>query len=134
MPKEIKIGNEEYEVIPPAAVSASKIISDMHTLLGRPDDPFSPQGEKLMHIIIAVWEDLYPREAMQWYEDRKEYQKEEMSVREQVNKQTGRSLASIPLPIYRLMRKVFPNYKMDNRDDFIKLVGRYPLFRMANRV
>jgi len=124
----------DYEVLPQLAVIASKVISDMFIRLGQPTDPFSKAGEKMMHILIAVWEDLYPKQAKQWYDDRAEYKKAELSIKSQVQQKTGRSLASFPLPIYHMMRKVFPNYKLNNRDDYIKLVKKYPLFKMANKI
>lgn len=130
----LKLGNDEYEVIPKAAVSASKILVDVFEKVGRPEDPFSEQGKKVMEVIISLWQDLYPLEAKMWFEDRREHLNEEMTIREQVSKQTGRSLASIPSPIYRMMRKVFPEFKMDDREDFIKLVKEYPIFRMVNKI
>lgn len=126
--------DEEYEVVPAPAVAASKVLVDMKTRLGNPDDPYSKQGKKLMDIMIAVWEDLWPSEAKKWHEDRREYQVAEMTIKEQVHKRTGRSLASIPYPIYELMRKLFPTYKLSHRDDYIKLVKHYPIFRFANKV
>jgi len=123
-----------FEIVPPKAVAASKILSDAHLKMGSPADPFSKQGEQMMRFIIAAWEDLYPKQVVSWTETRKEYKDAEMSTSEQVHKQTGRSLASIPTPIYRMMRKVFPNYRMDSREDFLKLVKKYEMFQMANKV
>lgn len=125
--------NDQYEEIPREAVAASKIIVDFHKSLGEPKDPLSKNGEKLMTILISIWEDLYPLEAKLWYDERKEYQKEELSIGEQVNKGTGRSLASVPFPIYQMMKKVFPKYKLSKREDWLTFVKKYPMFRMANK-
>lgn len=134
MGKIFKFNGEEYEEIPQLANAASIIISDMYIKLGQPDDPFSAQGEKMMNLIISVWQDLYPEDAREWFEARKDYQNSEMTTKEQVRQRTGRSLASIPRPIYDIMQKVFKNYKLSHRDDYIKLVRRYPIFRMANHI
>lgn len=134
MPRVFKIGDEEFEEIPREASAGARIVSDMWKLLGRPKDPLSASGEKLMKIIIAVWEDLWPLQAAQWHEERKEYQNAELSISEQVHRQTGRSLASYPLPVYQIMKKVFPGFDASERKNCMKMVKRYPIFRMANKV
>lgn len=130
----IKIGEEEFEEVPKGAVAASKILADMKIRLGSPQTPLSDSGQKLMNVIIAVWEDLYPLEAKAWYEDRKEYQKNEMSLTEQVRKHTGRSLASYPYPIYQMMKKLFPTFNATERKNCMKMVKKYQMFKMANKV
>lgn len=130
----ITIDNQEYEVIHQDAVAASRFIADFYEVLGRPQTPFSESGEKMMEIIIAVWEDLQPGEAKRYKRNREDYQNNELSTREQVHKRTGRSLASIPSLVYELMKKVFPEVSKYQRDDYIKLVQKYPIFRMANKV
>lgn len=134
MGKAIKIGEDEYEVIPGQAVAASKMLADAWEKAGKPDDPFSTQGKQIIMVIIAIWRDLYPGDAYEWFEMRKEHLNEEMSIREQVSKQTGRSLASIPLPVYRMMRKVFPEFKLNTREESIKFVKEFPIFRMVNTI
>lgn len=134
MGRVIKLGEEEFEEIPSEAVAASHIISDMYIKLGQPKDPFTPSGEKMMNIILAVWEDLYPLEARSWYADRKEYQNNEMTISEQVSKGTGRSLASYPYPVYMMMKKVFKGFNATERNNCIKMVKKWPQLRLANRV
>ena len=133
-PKSIKIGNEVYGEIPQVAVVAAKWLVEVWDKLGRPESPLSESGEKLMKVIIAAWEDLYPKDAEDWYAARKEYQDNELSIPQQVHRHTGRSLASFPLPIFQMMKKVFPKYKINDRENVIKLVGKFPAFRMANKV
>lgn len=133
MGKTISVNGEQYEEIPAVANAASKVIADMHIRLGRPTDPFSESGQKMMDIIIAVWQDLYPRDAYQWLEDRKDYQKNEMTISEQSRKRTGRSLASYPYPIYQLMQKVFKGFDPVKRENCLKMVKLWPIFRFANK-
>jgi len=45
-----------------------------------------------------------------WLEQRKNYKASELSISQQVKRQTGRSLASYPYPIYQMMKKVFPDF------------------------
>ena len=131
---ETKFDPNEYEVIPPQAVASVKILMKMWEKLGRPKTPFTPSGAKLMNIIIAVWEDGYPREAREWTAARKEYQKEELPISTQVSKKTGRSLASYPLPIYNIMGKLFIGFKPAERKNCMKMVKKWPMFRLANKV
>lgn len=134
MSRVINIDGEEYEEIPAVSVKASEIIVEMWEELGRPSNPFTDSGEKLLDIMIAVWEDLYPKDSREWFAARKEYQDHEMSIGEQVKKRTGRSLASFPMPLYKMMKQVFTDVKLTERETCMKLIKRWPMFRMANKV
>lgn len=133
MGQSVKLGGDVYDEVPQAANIAAKAIADMWVRLGRPQTPFTPSGEKMMDIMIAVWEDLYPLQAKMWYEDRKDYKLNELSTREQVRKHTGRSLASYPLPVYNMMKKVFRGFDPAERKNCMKIVKKWPMFLMANR-
>jgi hypothetical protein len=102
--------------------------------LGRPTTPFTPSGAKLMDIIIAIWEDGYPAQVRKWIADRKEYQNSELSLTEQVHRRSGRSLASFPMPVYKMMKTVFKGFNSTERENCMKMVRKWPQFRMANRV
>lgn len=133
--KVIRINDDEiYEVPPLAAQVTSKAIADIYVQLGRPQDPFSQAGTKMMNLLIRVWEDNYPAEARKWWADRADYKANELSTKEQVHKQTGRSLASYPYPLYQMMKRVFPEFKFSERRNVLKLVKHWPMFRMANKV
>lgn len=132
--KSATLDGETYDVIPGEAVAASKVISDFYSILGKPKDPFTKQGQKMMEILISVWMDLYPIESSKWFEDRKEYKKNELSVTQQVQQRTGRSLASYPYPLIMMMRTIFPDIKFTDRDTCMKMVQFYPLFQMANKL
>ena len=129
-----KINLEDYDVIPPQAVVSTKILMDMWEKLGRPNTPFLPAGEKLMNIIIAIWEDGYPSQARGWYEERKNYQNSELDITTQVYRKTGRSLASYPLPIYNVMKRLFKGFDPAERKNCLRMVKKWPMFRMANKV
>lgn len=130
----VKVGGEEYDEVHPSAVAASKIIADFWIKLGRPQDPFTESGKKMMDIIIAVWEDCYPLQAKMWFAERADYQKNEMSAREQVRKGTGRSLASYPYPIFMMMKATFKGFDPGERKNCMKMVAQWPQFRMTNKV
>lgn len=125
---------KDYEVVPPQAVASAKVLVDMWTQLGRPATPFTPSGEKLMNIIIAIWGDGYPTQEREWLKDRKEYQNSELSITEQVHRHTGRSLASYPMPVYQMMKTVFKGFDPAERKNCMKMVRKWPIFRMANKI
>lgn len=125
---------DDYEEISPVFTATSSWLVDAWEKLDKPTTPLSDQGEKLMAVIIAAWEELSPKEAKKWYEDRKEYQVNELSTKEQVHHHTGRSLASYPFPIFQIMKTMFPEFDATKRENCIKMVKRFPIFRMANKV
>jgi len=130
---ETKINWNEYEMVSPAALAYSKALATAWDNLGKPTSPFTPAGNKLMDMIIKVWEKGYPSEAKQWYADRAEYKRNEMSISDQVSKRTGRSLASYPLPIYSMMKKLFIGFDPAQRNNCLKIVKKWPMFLMANK-
>ena len=86
MTRPIKINNEEFVELPKEAVLASKWIVDIWVKLGKPQTPFTTSGSKLMNVIIAVWQDLYPLQVKEWTEERATYKKEELLITEQVHR------------------------------------------------
>lgn len=125
---------KDYQEIPKEALIASKALTDMYIFLGRPQTPFSRNGNKLMEIIISIWQDLYPLEARAWLEERSGHLLSEMSTQEQVHRHTGRSLASFPWPVYQMMKRLFPMFKPQERNDCIKMIKKWPIFRMVNKI
>lgn len=128
------IDGVEYEQESEINLLASKVLADAWVQLGKPDSPLSDAGEKIMRAIFVVWEELDPVGSKEWLDQRKEYQSNELSINEQVHRRTGRSLATYPLPVFAIMKKMFPKFKFGDRESVIKLVRKYPQFRMANRV
>jgi len=133
MPGVIKIGKEEYEEVPEISSITSKWLVVAWEGLGKPESPLSESGEKLMAMIIGAWEELYPKDAKMWNEARKEYKLNEMSLTEQVHQHTGRSLASYPYEVFHMMKRMFPNFKATERQNCLKMVAKFPMFRMANK-
>lgn len=131
--KSITIDGEVYDIPTRQAVAVSSAISTIWKDLGRPRDPFCESGKKLMKVIIATWEDTYPELSKRWYEDRKETINSQMTAREQVHQHTGRNLASYPMYIYQIMKKVFPTVKLSDRKTCLKMVKHYPMFRLVEK-
>jgi hypothetical protein len=124
---------KEFREVPKEATVASRWLTSVWNELGKPPTPFSEAGQKLMKVIIAVWQDLYPLDARVWFAERSEYQKAELSITQQVHGHTGRSLASYPYPIYQMMKKLFPDFNRGERKNVLRLIKIFPMFRFANK-
>lgn len=125
---------EEYEIVPPHYVVSSKMIIDLWEKLGKPQNPFSNSGRKVLDFIIEVWKELYPSDYENWLAIRSDYKKSELSIEEQVRKETGRSLASYPMFVYKVMKVVFPNFDPAERKNCMRMAKLYPIFRFANKL
>jgi len=133
-PNLISLDGQNFEVIPDIAIHSSRWLIEIYQRLGRPQNPFTETGKKMMDVIITAWFNLYPIESRIWLDERRNYQNTEKSITEQVHTHTGRSLASYPMPIFKMMKIVFPDFKPAERKNCIKMVKRWPIFRMANKV
>lgn len=131
--KTIEVDGEQYDIPTKQATAMTNAIGLTWAEVGKPDTPLSDAGEKVMRVIISTWEDTFPLEAKAWYEERKNYKQDELDIKTQVKRKTGRSLASYPFYIYKVMRQVFPNFRLGDRKNVLKLVKRYPMFLMANK-
>jgi hypothetical protein len=131
---EFEIDGEVNVVLPEEVNEVMASLMVKWEITGRPSSVFSKAGEELMRTIVATWQDLYPTDSQEWLEMRNEYKKNEMSLRDQVKSHSGRSLASIPLYIHKLMDLFFKDDKPKDRKYYQKLVKKFPMFQMANKV
>jgi hypothetical protein len=131
-PKSIELNGVTYDTIPKAGVQATNILVKIWEDLGKPPTPLSKAGEKMMKVIIAVWEDLYPLEVKNHFKDRTEYQNNELSINQQVHQHTGRILITYPEHIFKFMKKIFPDFKLGERKNVMKLARKYKMFQTAN--
>lgn len=129
----ITLDGEEYIIPTRQGYAISHVISKLWDDLGRPETPFSQSGEKLMEIIITTWEDTFPNQHKEWIEERKKMHSAEISNREKIKKHTGRNLAAYPMYIYKMIKLVFPNFKFNDRENQLKLVKKWPIFRMVKK-
>jgi len=132
--KNISIKGQNYEMIPEVVNEALMSLMLAWERLGQPKSVFSESGNKLMIVIIATWRDLFPKESQDWLDQRAESKFNEKTIHEQVKSQSGRSLASIPLYIHKIMKEVFKEDKVTDREYYKKLVKKFPIFQMANKV
>ena len=130
---DIEIDGEQYYIPGKTAIDAANLLTYAWDEAGKPDTLFSDGGDKIMTVLVSMWQDLYPEESKQWMEDRKEYQDNELESSEQIRKETGRSLASVPMFFHTTLKALFKDEEMD-REYYKKLVKKYPMFRMTNKV
>lgn len=126
-----KINWNEYEEIPADSYHAVDAIVKVWDRLGQPHTPFDETGAKVMDTIIAAWQFKFPKEYMDWIKDRSDYQKAELSIKEQVHHHTGRTLAAYPFFVFQTMKRVFPDFKPAERNNCMKMVRKWPIFRYA---
>lgn len=126
--------DKPYEVPSEPAIILTEFLYRVWDRLGRPTDPLSIPGKKLVEAIIMAYEKSYPTDWHQWLSQRYDYQHDELTISEQVKRDTGRSLASYPVFIYHILHKMFPDTDFSDRKFVIKFVQQFPMFRMANKV
>lgn len=129
-----KLDGEVYQQVPKQAIAMTDAITYAWEKLGKPETPLSTSGQKMMDVIIATWEDTYPILSSEWKKARDLHLSAEKTIHEQVSQHTGRSLASYPMYIYTVMKKVFPKFDLSKRENVIKLVKLWPIFRFVNKV
>lgn len=126
---------QDYEDVNLNAYGASAFLTLSWERLGKPADPISTEnGRKLMEIIIHVWAKELTQEYVEWKAIRDEYQQSELSIHDQVKQGTGRSLASYPMFVYKLMKKLFPTFDPIERSNCMTLIKHFPIFRFVNKV
>jgi len=104
------------------------------TKLGNPTDIDSESGLKLMDAIIGAWYKHFPQEAADWAHDRQIDLDYEKSLRELASdKGIGYNPASYPPVLFKLIKVMFPDLKLQNKKVFQKLIKIYPgIFKTSN--
>lgn len=123
----------DYTIIPPHLSSATQMIVELWDKVGRPTDPLSSSGKKVVHFVFECYKELFPSEFKQWLDERKEYQVHEKSIPEQVRNHTGRSLLSYPYWVFMVLRNVFPHFDFVKRENALKIAACFPQFQIANK-
>jgi len=104
--------------------------------LNNPQDLTTPNGLKLMDAIIGAWQIHCKQEVKDWIHDRQLDLENEKSLHYLAGtKSAGYNPATYPPALFKLIKVMFPNLKLQNRKVFTKLIKIYPnLFRTSNYV
>lgn len=102
--------------------------------LGNPTDIESQSGLTLLDAIIGAWMKHFPAEASAWSEDVKTDLENEKSLGELTSIHSiGYNPASYPPSLFKLLKAMFPNLKLQDRIVWKKLIKLYPgLFKTSN--
>jgi hypothetical protein len=104
--------------------------------LGNPPDLTTEAGLKLMDAVIGVWQKHFTQESKDWIHDRALDMANEKSLSYLAsNKSAGYNPATYPPQLFKLIKTMFPDLKLQNRKVFMKLIQIYPnLFKTSNYV
>lgn len=109
----------------------TKGLISVHDKLGNPTDCSTNVGWVMLDNIIQVWSNYFPREVAEWKEEVLDQLEVERSIAASV-KAGGYFPMSWPSRLYKMIKTLLPDQKL-NDDDFIhKLLGRYPIFKTTN--
>jgi hypothetical protein len=101
--------------------------------LGNPPDLSTESGWKLMDAIVGVWMKHFPQEVNDTIHDRKVDLANEKSLHELVNTQSfGYNPMSIPPSLFRLIKVMFPNMRLQDKQVWKKLIAQYDFLRTSN--
>lgn len=125
-----------YEVPTDEELVTITFLDRLATKLGNPPDINSEAGLKLLDGIIGVWFKHFPQEAKDWAHDRKIDLATEKSIKELISdKSAGYNPVGYPPMLFKLIKAMFPEIKLQNKKVFTKLIQIYPdLFSTSNYV
>lgn len=105
------------------------------TRLGNPPDIDSVTGLKLMDAIIGVWTKHFPQEVADWTSDRSLdlAQEKDLSYLAS-NKSIGYNPVSFPPSLFKLIKVMFPDMRIQDKKIWTKLVKTYPVFKTSNYI
>ncbi len=103
------------------------------TKLGNPPDIFTDAGLKLMDAVIGVWMKHCPQEVSDWSHDRKIDLENEKSLRDLTSiSSIGYNPVSYPPTLFRFIKVMFPDMKLQEKKVWQKLIKIYPFLRTSN--
>ncbi len=104
--------------------------------LGNPPDLTTKAGLKLMDATIGAWQAHCPQEAEDWAHDRKIDMENEKSLSYLAStKSAGYNPVTYPPTLFKLIKVMFPDLKLQDKKVFMKLIQIYPdLFKTSNYV
>jgi hypothetical protein len=101
--------------------------------LGNPPDLDSETGWKLMDAIMGVWQKHFPQEVKDWTHDRQIDLDNEKSLSALAKDSSiGINIAGYPPTLFKLIKVMFPNMRMQEKKMLQKLTKKYPIFKTSN--
>jgi len=121
----------QYEEASKLNAMVTKGLLDVHDKLGNPSDCSVNTGWVMMDNIMQIWKKFYPGEVEDWKKDVIVSLDTERTIAASV-KEGGYFPMSYPTRLYKLIKTLLPDQKL-NDDNFIKdITGRYPFLKVTN--
>jgi hypothetical protein len=122
-----------YEAPTDEELVAIHWLDKVATGLGNPPDIFTESGLKLMDAVIGFWEKHFSQEAKDWIHDRKIDLDNEKSLSYLAStKSIGYNPVSYPPTLFKLIKVMFPDMRLQDKKVWEKLIKIYPFFRTSN--
>lgn len=127
---------EEYEAPTDQELITITFLDKLATRLGNPSDLTTEAGLKLMDALIGAWEKHFPQEVKDWKYDVAMDLRFEKSLKDLSKDDVGLyNPAGYPPMLFKLIKTMFPNLKLQNKKVFMKLIQIYPgLFKTSNYI
>lgn len=108
--------------------AVTKGLLDLHDRLGNPTDCSTNAGWVILDQIMQIWYKFYPQEVEEWKTDILDTLDLERTIA-QSTKAGGYFPMSWPTRLYKLVKALLPDQKL-NDDKFVhQVVGRYPMLK-----
>jgi len=98
--------------------------------LGNPTDCSTNPGWVMLDTIMEIWTRFYPQEKTDWIKQLKYDLSVERSVAEA--KDFGYFPVSYPTRLFKLVKTMLPDQKMNDKDFLHLLIQRYPFLSTSN--
>lgn len=131
----IRIENEDYEVVSDEARMLTVHLVDLFKRLGLPKDltvnDMTPVAWKFIERIVVLWKQFFPYEYYDWIEGMKNELKYERPIKLAI-KSGGYVPISYPMRLYRLLGVFFPSLKLQDKKFIKKFLRIVPEFKNTN--
>lgn len=116
----------EYESISPDVALSTEYILRVAKKAGNPTRVNSQASWKVLDAIFGVWMKNYPQEVKNFREALKTRRTYAKSVKQMSKEGHGVFTFSYPFTLYKLLKTMFPDQKLQDRTFIRKLSKRYP--------
>lgn len=123
--------DQQFTVATKESAAVVKALLTVSDKLGNPTDCSVNTGWVMLDNIMQVWMRFYPKEVKEWKKDVLDQLDVERSIAKSV-KEGGYFPMSYPARLYKMIKTLLPEQKL-NDDDFIhQMVNRYPMLKTTN--
>ena len=122
----------DYEPASKLNATLSKGLVTIWEKLGRPTDCSTNAGWIMLDQCLNAWTVFYPQEVADWEHDRKIDLGTEMSLQQIVKKDGGYHQMAYPPTLFKLLKAMLPEQKLQNKKFVRALTIRHPILKITN--